>query len=183
MRKITIVLLCTLLCAAAWASLTSLVRLTITTTLTSSGDLSTARDQAIVDYPIQLDPGTGNNQCDTIYVAQLGVSNGATVALDLRGTLTNSLGGAAVFAKVKAFAVRNITSTWTLTIGNASQAWETWTSASGTVTVPPGGQFLWSAPVAGATVTAATGDCLGIGCSSTSAGVASYNIIILGTSS
>lgn len=182
MRKwVALVLLLVAATAVASVSLSSTVRVRISSSLVSTGALSTAKDNADLDYTYDLAAGTGDSQIDTIYQAQRSLAAGASETLDLSGSLTNNLGGSAVFGHVKLVYIRSLSSSGNLIVGNASQAWEGWISASGTETIASKGTLLHVSPNDGWAVVNGVSDGLKITSSDTA--VASYIISIQGTSS
>lgn len=142
----------------------------------------------VYDYPKAADTGitsgVGTNQADLLYVATRVLTASATEDLDLRGVLLDSFGTTLNFIKVKYIrisaasgntnnvVVGNTTNAVQLGFGATTQSWS----------IPPGGQFLVTAPAAGFATTAATADLLHITNSAGSTSV-TYTIEILGTSS
>ena len=168
-----------LIASCAWAlSLRSSVRVTIRSAAWNAGAFSVARDVGDIDCFQQFDNGTATDQCSIAYQVQSTVSSASQRTFDLAGSLTDTLGNAVVFAKVKSIYIRNL-STDTLVIGNATNAWSSWISASGTITLPAYGQVLLIAPQNGWSVTAGSADILGI--SNIGISTASFNISVLGT--
>lgn len=127
--------------------------------------------------------GTGNNQANILHFATMTLAASATANIDLAGTLTDPIGGAAVFAKVKALAIRaradNVNSL--IVGGAATNAWVgPFGAATHTVTLPPGGQLVLVAPLAGWTVTPTTGDLLKVANSAAGSSI-TFDVCIIGT--
>lgn len=128
--------------------------------------------------PITYSTGTGDNQQDKAWSARVTFSG--AIGYDLSGSLLSKVDGApVVFANIRGFAVINNSTTTgqTLTIGGGSNPWITWLSATGdAVVIGPGGIHVWTSPMDGASVTAATGDILTI----TSSASLSHELVIWG---
>jgi hypothetical protein len=168
--------------AAAADTLTATVSTAVQATFTKSGALSTPKDLLNKSIQKEFANGTGSGQANLIFRDQRTLLTGANETLDLAGALTDPFGATLTFGHVKALIIENTSTARTLTVGGAAaNAWETWTSAGGTVTVPPGGIFSICAPAAGFAVTAGTGDLLKIANDAGSS--CTYNLIIIGTSS
>lgn len=153
-------------------------------TLSSALDLVTT--QAPMDYSkvISLTSGTGANQADKIFADTRTLAASATEDLDLAGVLSDPLGAALTFARIKAVLIRaapgntnnvNVTRP-------ASNGVPLFLAAGDGLAVRPGGLFLWVAPDAtGVAVTAGTGDLLTLTNSSSGTSV-TYDVIIIGAS-
>ncbi|NUS86322.1 MAG: hypothetical protein HOY75_27270 [Streptomyces sp.] len=165
-------------------ALSTNMRLDLKSTLSSALDLVTSR--APLDYSavIDLASGTGANQADRIFADTRTLAASATEDLDLAGVLSDPLGAALTFARIKAVLIR-------AAAGNTNSVNVTRPAANGVplflaasdgLAVRPGGLFLWVAPDAtGVAVTAGTGDLLTLTNSAGSTGV-TYDVIIIGAS-
>lgn len=92
--------------------------------------------------------GAGANQAQVLYQATFTLS-GTTQTLDLYSGLTDSYGTAVVLTGVKALAVQNTSTTNTLVVGDAgTDPWNTFLSATGTITLNPGDWFCCATPTA-----------------------------------
>ena len=154
--------------------------------LTGVGPLGGETRRRFDGWGVQaLDGGTGNNQVDRMYEATITLAASATQDIDLNGTvLLDALGGPASFVKVKAIAVRaRAANTNNVVIGNAATNGFVgpFGAITHTVALPPGGMFVVSAPLAGWTVTPATGDLLRVANSGAGTSV-TLDIVIVGTS-
>ena len=133
---------------------------------------------------IIMDNGTGANQADTVYSETRTLAASATFDLDLAGALLNPLGAAAIFVKVKAIAIKaRAANTNNVVLGAAAANGFVgpFGAATHTVSIPPGGEVVIVAPIAGWTVTPATGDLLRT--TKSGAGTAvTYDIVVIGTS-
>lgn len=132
----------------------------------------------------QLLTGTGDGQADTVFTDTRTISASGSEELDLSGSLTDPLGGAAVFAEVAAIEVRAAAgNTNDVVIGGASSnAWVgPFGAADNTIAVPPGGVLVLNHPGAGWTVTAGTGDLLQVANGGSGTPV-TYDIVIVGRS-
>lgn len=134
---------------------------------------------------IHLDNGTGANAADKLFMDTNTIAASGNVDIDLAGSLTDALGVALTFAKVKAIFLRAASgNTNDVVIGAAaSNAFVgPFGSGSDTLAVAPGGFLALVAPgAAGWAVTAGTGDLLRI--ANGGAGTAvTYDVVIIGTS-
>lgn len=132
----------------------------------------------------EIPNGTGIGQADRVYHKTITLAASANQDIDLNGALLDALGGPAVFAKVKAIAVRaRDTNTNNVVVGGASANGFVgpFGAVAHTVAVPPGGMFVISAPGAGWNVTAATADLLRVANSGAGTSV-TLDIVVIGTS-
>jgi hypothetical protein len=166
-------------------ALNSTIYAAISGTLTGSPDLGTSRYQLQMNAALlNLANGTGDNQADKIFSDTRTLAASANEDLDLAGVLSDPLGAALTFAKVKAILVKASTgNTNNVVVGG--QATNGFLGPFGalahTVAVPPGGALLLAAPKAGWAVTAGTVDLLKVANSAGGTSV-TYDIVILGTS-
>lgn len=164
-----------------------------TLTLALAGSVSGANDLAAVAATFAeltkrqqiITAGTGVNQCDKAFMDTRTLAASATENLDLAGALTDVLGAALTFAKIRAIMVFAKTDNVNdVVIGGAASNTFVgmFNDATDKIRVKPGGAFVWFAPQDGATVTAGTGDILLVANSGSGTPV-SYDIVVLGTSS
>lgn len=149
--------------------------------LIQAADLGPASGPVALRGSLGFAHGSGLNQANLIWADRNSIS--AATDIDLAGSLVDKLGAAAVFARVKAIAVVcPDTNTGNVVVGGDANGLIGWVgAATHTVTVRPGGWFIWAAPDAtGAAVTAGTGDILQL---APSAGTQEYQIVIIGASS
>lgn len=109
--------------------------------------------------------GTGNNQADQTYFADLLVaSSGTPKDLDLiGGGLTQPDGAAFAPVEINRMTITNNHATATLTVGGGSNPWVSWLGGTTpTVKIPPGGTICMIAPNDGWAVTAGSADGLRI---------------------
>jgi hypothetical protein len=131
--------------------------------------------------------GTGVGQADKVWCDTRTVTTGATDAIDMAGTLTDSFGAVVTFVKLRAIvAFAALTNTTTLKIQRPAANGTTLFDAAGAIVsglaaVSFGGLMIaWADPQAGVAVAAGTTDLI---TAVNSAGAsASYTIAILGTS-
>jgi len=164
--------------------LSTSVKATVAFELTGAADLGEALAKFGGHSPLELQSGTTAGLADVVFSDRRTLAASATEDLDLAGALVNPIGGAAVFAKVKAILVRAAAAnTNNVVVGGAGS--NTFVGpfgdAADTVSVPPGGALLLAAPSAGWNVTAGTGDLLKLANSSSGTPV-TYEIVIIGTS-
>jgi hypothetical protein len=132
----------------------------------------------------ELTSGTGSLQCDLEYYAQRTLAASANEDLDLAGALADAFGSTLTFVKVKGIFIKAASgNTNSVIIKPASSNGFTgpFGGATHTITLPPRGVFLVTAPASGWTVTAGTGDKINIANSAGSTSV-TYDIHVIGTS-
>jgi hypothetical protein len=160
---------------------TSTLRLDLTARETASGaavgqSISVLR-HTLLDGPTTRSDGTASGDQDLAWSDSATVTAGAPVALDLSAGLTSVLTGAAIsFAAVTAVCVRNRSSAGSLELGATVPIFG---AASDSLTIPPGGLALLTAPVDGWPVTPATNDTITI---AAQLGSVAYDLILLGQS-
>lgn len=151
---------------------------------TGSADLG----QSNLDVPfapeIALAHGTTTGKADKEFADHRTLAASATEDLDLAGGLTNSLGEATTFAKVKAIlVVADEGNTNNVVVGGAAANafLGPFADATDKIVIPPGGRALLVAPKNGWVVTAATGDILKVANSAGGTPV-NYDVIVVGAS-
>lgn len=132
----------------------------------------------------QLASGVGLNQADQIYQDTNTLGASGTVDVDLAGVLTDALGTALTFARIKAIIVK-------AAVGNsnnvnvtrpASNGVPLFLAASDGIPLGPDAAFVWIAPsAAGIAVTAGTGDLITFTNSGAGTSV-TYDLVIIGAS-
>jgi hypothetical protein len=152
-------------------------------TLTGSGDLVNPVADLRLDDHFIMATGTSTGQADKMYQDTATLSASGTADLDLAGSLTDILGTALTFVKIKLIRVTaSSANTNNVQITRpASNGVPLFLAAGDGLSVLPGGLFTWIAPGAGVTVTAGTGDLLTFTNSAGSTTV-TYNIVVIGTS-
>lgn len=138
----------------------------------------------VKNFEDELASGTGLDQADVIYTAELTINATTNHDLDLSGALENALGGAAVFARLKLVYVELVTTTagYTLEVGGSAADVLTLFKATGDADIVcAGGLMLRYAPGAAAyVVTATTADILRI--RNPNAASVSVRVLIIGAS-
>jgi hypothetical protein len=165
-------------------TLVSTITFRVVSTLSNALDLVTA--SAPLDRTTRLSwaSGTGLNQADKIWSDTRTLAASGTEDIDLAGALTDALGVAVTFVKVKHVQVTAATAnTNNVNVTRpAANGVPIFLAAGDGMPVQPGGTFIWNSPTAaGVAVTAGTGDLLTITNSAAGTGV-TYDIIIIGTS-
>lgn len=153
--------------------------------LTGAPDLGGSEHKFIGWGDRQLDSGVASGQADRVYAKTITLAASANQDIDLSGALLDAIGGSAVFAKVKAIAVKAADgNTNNVVVGGAAANGFVgpFGATTHTVAVPPGGRFVIFAPVAGWTVTAATADLLRVANSGAGTSV-TLDLIVIGCSS
>ncbi len=164
-------------------TLSTVLKLAIAATLAQSGDLATASVPLNFAYDMRMATGTGSDQANDVFMDTRTLVASGTENLDLAGVLADQLGATLTFTKIKAIiVVAADDNTNDVVVGNhATAAFATmFGSATDSIKVKPGGMFAITAPGAGFTVTATTGDMLMVTNGGGTTGV-TYDIIIIGT--
>jgi hypothetical protein len=164
-------------------TLTTVLDVNLAATLTNALDLGAASYPLPLNTRLTLPTGTASGQADQIWTDTRTVTASGTDALDLAGSLTGPLGGTLTFVKLKALLVRAAAGNTNNVRLNrpASNGVPLFLAASDGIDILPGGLFLWVAPGAGVTVTAATGDLINIDNSGAGTSV-TYDVVVIGTS-
>jgi len=135
------------------------------------------------DADIRLENGTGDDQVDRVFADTRTIAGSATDSLDLAGgSLTDPLGNALTFAKVKAIMIRPADGNGgNLRVGGNANAFQgPFQNVADQIDVAPGGAWLHVDPDTGWTVTPTTGDILDV--ENLHTAQVTYEIVILGTS-
>lgn len=151
----------------------------------TSSSFSTLTDVIQMAFTDDLQDGTGADFADVVFHSSgRTLSASANETFDLAGGISDKFGNALTMACVKALFIKNSSAVATLEVGNATNAWEGWTTtATSTITVGPGGMIALFDPSANAMeVTASTGDILKI-TNNDGSNSATYDIIIVGATS
>lgn len=165
-------------------TLTTTIRAGVSARLIGSSDFSNPRFDLPFPGEITLADGTAASKADVIFSDQRTISASSNEDLDLSGSLTDAIGGSAVFAKVKCIYIKAAdANTNDVQVKPAASNGFTgpFADASDRIDIAPGGSLLISAPVSGWAVTAGTGDLLNVANSSSGTGV-TYDIVVVGTS-
>jgi len=131
-----------------------------------------------------LAQGTASGEADVIYADSRTIAASSSYSIDLTGTADlNVFNGSLALAKVKGIWIYALnTNTNSVVVGNGTNPFVgPFSAGTITLTIPPGGELLLTAPVGGWTVTAGTGDILKLANSSSGSGV-DLRAIIWGTS-
>jgi hypothetical protein len=138
---------------------------------------------SVPDLGLSFTYGTGSGQANKLYYASRTVATVTADNLDLAGSLADGLGNTITFTSLKLmlFAVLEPDGTDTLRIGprNQSNPFQgPWGGTGATVYQDVTHHWYAYAPVAGWTVTAGTGDILGV--YNPSAGSVTYSVLLVG---
>lgn len=162
------------------------IRLAVAATYPIVTDLQSA--DAPINYAksLTLADGVGNSQADRMFTDTRTLAPSANEDLDLAGVLFDVFGRAFTVVKLKCFlivaAIGNAAANKVQVRRGATNGVPIFTAvSSGVADLEAGGMFLWASPLAGVTVTPATGDLVNI---ANSAGTNSvnYDVVIIGTS-
>jgi len=163
-------------------SLSFLVKLLLKGRQIKSQDLEDTPKSFELDWEQSFGPGTGAGLVDKQYDDERTLGDGASENLDLSGSLVDTFGVVILFAKIKVLAIKNKSTTQTLSVGGAaSLGFIAWVGdPTDIVKIGPGAMALLICDPAGVAVTAATADLLKI---ANSAGATCiYDIFIAGSS-
>lgn len=147
----------------------------------ASFDVRSSRNTPV---DLELTSGTGNSQCDLEYIAQRTLIASANEDLDLAGSLLDPFGATLTFVKVRGLYIKAAagnTNSVVIKPAAANGFNGPFGAAAHTITLPPGGVFLVTAPVGGWAVTAGTGDKINIANSAAGTSV-TYDIHVIGAS-
>lgn len=134
---------------------------------------------------LNLTNGTGANQADKVFADQRTIAASTTEDLDVAaGGLTDSFGVAFTIAELKVLMVcASSANTNNVVLGGDANSVPFLSTAATTVSIKPGGCFMFTDPsAAGTAVTAGTGDIVQVANSGAGTTV-TYDIIMLGSSS
>lgn len=166
------------------ATLRARVAVHINATLTQTLDLVTA-DAPLVQQPfLDLTNGTGANQANVVWSDDRSLATGTTEDIDLvGGGLTDAFGATVAPARLRTvLIVSSASNTTNLTLFGDANSVPLLNTAATTVTLKPGGFYLYTDPsTAGTVVTAGTGDIIQV--ANAAGATATYRIVILGASS
>jgi hypothetical protein len=147
-------------------------------------DLATPSATVRIAQQISLVSGTGLGAADRVWSDTITIAASATNSLDLSGSLSDVLGVALTFARIKMILVRAVVgNTNNVNVSRPATNGVPWlTAVSSAVPVQPGGLFLWTAPTAaGVVVTAGTGDMIDFVNSAAGSSV-TFDAVIIGAS-
>lgn len=149
-------------------------------------------DSAGYSYSNSMANGTGAAQADLVYILDTTLAAGATLNVDLAGTVTNVFGTTLTFARVKVIYLELLDDTTASSVllgGHATAALANWITSADTldndqpkVRVRNGGVFLLSAPDATAYVVTATTEDLLTLTNADGSNIATYRLVIIGSS-
>jgi len=164
-------------------ALTTTIQVNIEAQLSKALDLlgtpTTHSIPLIVSLNKALANGTGVLMSDTVFADRRPLTTGQSEDLDLAGTLLNSYGDAAIFAKVRLLYIKSADdNTVDLTVFGDAASVPFLNTAATTSTIKPGGFILLYNPT-GFTVTPTTADIVQV---ANGAGNSTYDILIIGTS-
>ena len=163
-------------------SLTAQIDVAVKARVSKTADLSAP--SAVVEMlgQFNLANGSGNNQINVIHADSHSMAQSSTKDYDLAGALLNPLGDAAVFAKVKAIAIKaGASNPADLKLGADSAAFAGFfADVSDIVNVPPGEMTILLATKSGKAVAATSADTVQVASPSTT-GTYTFDIIFLGT--
>lgn len=163
---------------------TPILRMLISSTLTGTAGLATASVPIVEQVDRPLTTGTGANQADKIYSVEATLAASATHDRDLAGSLTDALGAALTFVRIKVVYVKaDSANTNSVQVTRpAANGVPLFMAAGDGIALRPGAAFMWMcADATGVAVTAGTGDLLTFTNSAAGTGV-TYRLVIIGAS-
>jgi hypothetical protein len=151
----------------------------------TGADLTVPSANIVFAQQLNLDTGTGAGQADKVYVDTNTLGASGTVDIDLAGSLTDALGAALTFVRVKGIFLRAaVGNTNNVVLGGAAatQFVGPFGAAAHTIAVRPGGFFgIMSQDATGWAVGAGASDFLRVANSAAGTSV-TYDILIIGAS-
>jgi hypothetical protein len=151
---------------------------------TGTAALGTPSLVHVFDASVDIGSGTTSGNADLVWSATRSVTNGANDDLDLNNSLIQTFGTSLQAVKVVGLYIKNSSTTDRLLVGGAASN-PVFTGLFGasahTISVPPGGSLLWTAPASPATIVAATGDILRVS-NFTGTAPVTYTILVIGRS-
>lgn len=157
------------------------LNLAIAVSMGFASGISSASAASNFSKIMQLLDGTGAGKASKSFFGSRTISASATDGLDLAGVLTDALGNALTFTKIKMIAVKAAAdNTGNITLGGGTAACNTFfADASDAIVIKPGGVFVIAADDAnGYAVTATTADMINI--INLVAASVDYDIVIIG---
>lgn len=163
------------------ASLQSTVGLNISAQLSAAGLMPASSSLSIIRNAT-LTSGVAGGQADTVYATTQVITTGATLSLDVKGSLLDAFGAAFTPAKLKVvYIFSSASNTTNLTLFGDAASVPILNTAATTSTLLPGGTFLMiQPPLAGIAVTAATADIIKI--VNAAGASATVDVVLIGTS-
>lgn len=165
-------------------SLATSINVSLVARLIGDLDLTDPESRISTGVSYTLASGVAADQADKVWSDQVTLAASGTADIDVAGVLTDALGAAATFAKIKAILViADAANTNNVNVTRpAANGLPLFIAAGDGIPVLPGGCFLWIAPgLAGVAVTAGTADLITFTNSAGGTGV-TYKIVIVGTS-
>ena len=166
-------------------TLSATVKVSVSGRQTGALDLSTQSADLPKVYSQVFSDGAGADQAQRIFADTRTLAASANEDLDLSGSLTDILGAAVVFTKVKAVIIKaSASNSNNVNLTRpASNGVPLFLAAGDGIALAPGEVFVWlSGQAAGKTVTAGTGDLINLANSAAGSSV-SYDIIVIGATS
>ncbi len=152
--------------------------------ITANGDLDSRTSKLPAPPEIQLLIGTGSGLADKAFADTRTLALSANEDLDLAGSLVDPFGATLTFVKVKGIYIKAaLANTNSVILKPAASNGFTgpFGGTTPSLTIPPNGYLVLTAPLAGWAVTAGTGDKINLANSGAGTSV-TYDIVIIGTS-
>jgi hypothetical protein len=149
-----------------------------------SATIDRGRTTFVFETPtlVDLPQGTSSGAADIVFSDTRTLTTNTNEDLDLAGGVSDVFGVTRTFVKVKAIRLKAAAAnTPTLVVGNGTNPFVgPFGAGTHTLSLAPGGEILLTAPAAGWTVTAATGDIIKV--TNPAGASATYDVDIIGTS-
>ncbi len=166
----------------ATGTLTTQIRLQVSSTGQLGVGLTTVTNPVSEDYTQLFSSGTGASQASNIYHAERTITASSSEDLDLNGTLLNGFGVTLSFTKIRALIIHAAAAnTNDVVIGGVNTTITSiFSDTSDKLKIKPGGTLLLTAPAAaGYALTAGSADVLTVANSSSGTSVV-YDVIAIG---
>ena len=170
--------------ASAAATLSTQLQVGLVANLENTTGLTKATAPLTKVWTINYGTGTGAGQADKIYtLSAQAITTGATLTIDVAGSLTDAFGAAFTPAKLRTVYIYSYpANTTNLTLFGDAASVPILNTAATTTTLVPGSLFLnTNAATAGIAVTATTGDIIKI--VNAAGATATIDLVLIGTSS
>lgn len=171
--------------ATVTTSLSTISNISIQGTLSATpGGLAPLSSALQRTFQLTTSQGTSTGMADMLYSAERTLTASSTETLSLSdSTLKDAAGNAFIPLHIKAIYVFPLsTNTNNVVVGNGTNPVLLFSAATTTISIPPGGAFVWTnGGQAGTAVVAATSDGLKIANGSSGTSVV-YDLVIIGTS-
>ena len=161
--------------------LTAKIAIALNITNTNPLDLSTPEDIIALVRGLNLTDGTGADQAQVLFHDTRTLADGANETIDIQdGTLTDAFGTAVTIEKLKGLYIKNNSTDANLLVGGAAATpIGLFVDTTDKAKIPPGGEYLYTAPDATGLDTSINAEIL-IAHDGTGSSSLTYDIIAVG---